>query len=402
MSVSPDDVIARARKRFETDLRDWALGATETASLDVPLHPPAEREVIADLSAATRWVDTWRSAEARLPIQLEWVTKTWSRVGRQSLPARARVVGVDAFVELCGEHERWTRWSSRVAVVRTALGDRIDAALRAHLRTLGELDETDFARLVAAVRWLCEHPESGHRIRELPIRGIDTKWLERHRAAVETLTLSVTGRDNLGLNERVAVGRIRMLDPDMSVGGLTDISAPIDDLASLALRPDSVLIVENLQTFLSVPRIPGAIAVDGHGDSIAAIARIPWVISARVVYWGDLDSHGLRILDRARAAGLEVESVLMDAQTLHEHRDLWVDEPKPFLGTPSRLTDSEAKALAELRAAGFVRLEQERIPWRYALEHLSRIGLAVAPVYAGSPGYGKHLDRDGDGVGCEK
>lgn len=25
----------------------------------------------------------------------------------------------------------------------------------------------------------------------------------------------------------------------------------------------------------------------------------------------------------------------------------------------------------------------------------------AAPVRAGSPGYGRHLDRDGDGVGCE-
>lgn len=25
----------------------------------------------------------------------------------------------------------------------------------------------------------------------------------------------------------------------------------------------------------------------------------------------------------------------------------------------------------------------------------------AAPVYAGSPGYGRHLDRDGDGIGCE-
>lgn len=25
----------------------------------------------------------------------------------------------------------------------------------------------------------------------------------------------------------------------------------------------------------------------------------------------------------------------------------------------------------------------------------------AAPVYAGSPGYGTHLDRDGDGIGCE-
>jgi hypothetical protein len=25
----------------------------------------------------------------------------------------------------------------------------------------------------------------------------------------------------------------------------------------------------------------------------------------------------------------------------------------------------------------------------------------AAPVHAGDPGYGRHLDRDGDGVGCE-
>ncbi len=25
----------------------------------------------------------------------------------------------------------------------------------------------------------------------------------------------------------------------------------------------------------------------------------------------------------------------------------------------------------------------------------------AAPVFAGDPGYGSHLDRDGDGVGCE-
>jgi hypothetical protein len=26
----------------------------------------------------------------------------------------------------------------------------------------------------------------------------------------------------------------------------------------------------------------------------------------------------------------------------------------------------------------------------------------AAPVYAGTPGYGKHLDKDGDGIGCDK
>lgn len=26
----------------------------------------------------------------------------------------------------------------------------------------------------------------------------------------------------------------------------------------------------------------------------------------------------------------------------------------------------------------------------------------AAPIYSGTPGYGKHLDRDGDGIGCDK
>ncbi|WP_406379234.1 excalibur calcium-binding domain-containing protein [Streptomyces sp. NBC_01618] len=25
----------------------------------------------------------------------------------------------------------------------------------------------------------------------------------------------------------------------------------------------------------------------------------------------------------------------------------------------------------------------------------------AAPIHAGEPGYGRHLDRDGDGIGCE-
>ena len=87
---------------------------------------------------------------------------------------------------------------------------------------------------------------------------------------------------------------------------------------------------------------------------------------------GDLDSHGFRILNHARSVGLEAQSVLMDSRTLYEHRDLWVVEPNPFPGTPSLLIESEAATLAELRTLGHVRLEQERIPWAYALEELGR------------------------------
>lgn len=373
MPLTPEAFIMRARRRVDASLRDWALGDTTTAILDAPLQPPSERDAIVDLDGTLRWVESWRKASERLPISVIWVQRAWARVGKQVVPGRVRVDGPDALTSLVGEGERWRRWTERVSSLRGHLGTVVDGVLRTHLREIGELDESDFERLVAAIDWLVRHPASGLRVRELPIRGIDTKWLERHRVVVESLTLVVTGRDALGLNERVDVGRIRLLDAAGSVGGLRDIGAPIEELAALDLSPEAALIVENLQTFLSLPTMPGVIAVYGRGNAVVALARIPWLRAARTFYWGDLDSHGFRILNQARSVGLDVQSVLMDSPTLYEHRDLWVVEPKPFPGAATLLTDSEAVTLAELRALGHVRLEQERIQWCYALEALKAV-----------------------------
>lgn len=372
MPVAPEEFIARVRRRVDAGLRYWALGDTATAMLDVPLRPPSERDAIADLDGTLRWVESWKRASDRLPISVIWVQRTWARVGTQVVPDRVQANGPDALTSLAGEGERWRRWVSRVSSLRTHVGAEIDGVLRTRLREIGELDDSDFERLIAAIDWLVQHPDSGLRLRELPVRGIDTKWLERHRAVVESLSLAATGRGSLGLNERTDVGRIRLLDSADSVGGLRDIGAPIEDLATLGLSAPAALIVENLQTFLSLPAMPGVVAVYGQGNAVVTLARIPWLRTARSFYWGDLDSHGFRILNQTRSVGLEVQSVLMDSATLFEHRDLWVLEPNPFQGTASLLTESEAATLAEVHALGHVRLEQERIPWAYALEELER------------------------------
>lgn len=111
-------------------------------------------------------------------------------------------------------------------------------------------------------------------------------------------------------------------------------------------------------------------AVHGSGYAVDGVARLDWIDGARVIYWGDLDSHGFAILNRLRSHLPEVESVLMDEATLLAHQDLWVPEPKPSTGTFAHLTGTEARALERLRAEGNVRLEQERIPWDTALNRL--------------------------------
>lgn len=259
------------------------------------------------------------------------------------------------------------------AVPSAAPSSALSAAIRTHTRALLALDGADFERLLRVLEWLIAHPASGWRIRQLPIRGVDTKWLGRHRGLVEAFHRSMTGRAELGLVAAPALVRVRILDPALQPSGLADLTLPIEEWAELELRPARILIVENLETALAMPETPGTVVVHGAGFGAGdRLGRIPWILRAPVVYWGDLDSNGFAILNQLRSRVPDACSVLMDADTLYRHRDLWVPEPKPATGELDRLTRGEQAALAALRVESNVRLEQERIEWSYALGELAR------------------------------
>jgi len=376
-SLTPHDLVARAASLYRRESRAWAADPALEPVLDVPLHPPAERDVLADVRGVLAWIDSWRQAEGNLPVSVAWGSRRWPSVGTQSVPERASVGGAEAVARVAGASGDWEVLRSRCAGLRAALGPLAPSelslvpTLRRHGGDIAGLSARDFEVLDGVVSWLAAHPVSGRRVRELPIRGIDTKWLQRHRALVEALVSAVTGRPGLGLVASPPLVRLRVLDPALRIGGLSDVSAPVAQVAELALAPAAVLITENLETLLALPDRTGTVAIHGAGYAIDRLADIPWLAGRSLTYWGDLDSHGFAILHRARQAGLELASVLMNVDSLLAHRDLWVPEPQPAAGTFSTLTSAEHAALELLRAEGSPRLEQERIPWDYAMRTLT-------------------------------
>ena len=132
--------------------------------------------------------------------------------------------------------------------------------------------------------------------------------------------------------------------------------------------------MENLETGLALPELPGCGAIMKLGNSVSALACLPWLRSARILYWGDLDTHGLAILNRARQALGDVTSVMMDEGTLLSHRPLWVEETTPHAQDSwHRLTPIEHALFDKLCGNEWgvrVRLEQERIPWADAMTNL--------------------------------
>ena len=232
------------------------------------------------------------------------------------------------------------------------------------------------------------------RPRQLPIRGVDSKWFSNHRSLVIILLRSIGHEEAVTILDAEPRVKMRMLDPAFQPWGLSYVEAPISHLSQLPITPKLAFVFENLETVLAMPEWPGAVAVHGNGYFVDAVQSFDWLRKVRVIYWGDLDSHGIAILSILRSYLPDVESVLMDEATLLAHQDLWVPEPKPSTGTFAHLTGTEERALERLRAEGHVRIEQERIPWDTAL---NRLRTAVGAETAGCLGEGA-----GRGTGTER
>jgi len=387
----PDDARSWLRRRYERQHRSWIAG-TGSWPLAVSLGEPTERQVVEDAALIRSWVDAWSAW--RDPEQLHWEERRWPRLGSQQLPARlrlesgadvARVVGESARWQLAGERydglvQRWSTLAGSPALIR-------------NLDLLADYAAPDFERLLALILWLEQNPRSGHYLRQLPIAGMDTKWIDgRRRGLVSELFRAIRGEGEgddfhelCGLRQAPHRIRMRVLCQRLrrQVGGLGDIEAPIEELAALDLQPERIVIVENLETGIALPQHAGCVAFMKLGTGVSVLAELPWLRDRPALYWGDIDTHGFAILDRARSALPLARSVLMDETTLLAHRAWWVEEAEPHRDADlPHLTGAERAVFDRLRAnlwGQAVRLEQERIPWPAAISTLREALEASSP-----------------------
>lgn len=391
--LHPEDVRARCKRQFAREHLAWLggrAGSDETQT--IALGAPTQNEAAAEPEAVRAWAAAWSAWESsRQPGTVTWETRQWPRLGTQRLPTALVICSLDDVAKLADEWRRWQRAAARfpllAAVCTWLLGLPTPQRL---FDALADYCDADFERLLSLVRWVSEHPASGLHLRQLPVVGMDTKWVEQrrgliidllHRRPVQTST-EEAGRDLyalLGLVRPPTRLRLRFLGDDLrrQVGGLCDIEAPVAELAALPIAPRLALVIENLESGLALPPLPGAVALMKLGHAVNLMRQLPWLQYCRVVVWGDIDTHGFAIMDRVRAVVPEAESMLMDRETLLSHRALWVEEPRPYEGPDlTRLNESERLVFDGLSGSCWgpnVRLEQERLPWSLVVSALVRL-----------------------------
>jgi hypothetical protein len=382
----PADVRQLLQKRFDNRHREWLAAGSDSAPwpLDIPLGIPGEQLALQQLDATRAWVAAWQTWQGA--GELHWAERRWRTLGTQRLPEFLRLDGPREIAQWLDATGRWDRAASRHARLAQRwplLGQRFSKLFG----ILADYDDADIERLTALLGWIENNPASGLYLRQLPVPGLDTKWLDSRKGILTELVGGLRGADANGMDFYALCGirqppnlvRLRVLDPDLRarLGGLGDISAPIGDLANLPIRPERVLIVENLQCGLALGEMRGTVVFMALGKAVTVLAAIPWISSAASIYWGDIDTHGFAILDLARSCFPAMRSILMDENILMAHANLWGHEASQHTAVElPHLTPSEAAVYRGLRLnqwAQGVRLEQERINWSMAWQALNGI-----------------------------
>jgi hypothetical protein len=371
------DLRARVRRRWDdgTLLRALSAGLPFPV-IDIPLRGPRAGQIGDDLGAVRAWItalDAGRRGDKH--YWLEYASIGGRMIGRNEVPVRARLTSYEQAWALLGVTSTVREYVEILAL--TAAEPTVHSWVRDQpLRALSL--GPAWPGLLAAYRWLSEARGSSQYLRQISAPGIDTKFVERHRAVLAQL-LGVPASSSgfvaaLGLRAKPQLVRLRPAAGLRLVPPFSEVSLRLEEAALIDLGVRTAVVVENEVTFLSLPVPADGVVVWGKGFDVDRAGSLPWLRDAQVHYWGDLDTHGFAILSQLRAWLPQTRSFLMDRDTLLTHRERWGSEPSPTAAHLAGLTADEAALYSDLVSDRFgerIRLEQERIDWTWAEQRFS-------------------------------
>ena len=364
--------------------------------LKVPFRKPGGRELLENFDGVRKWLRELKKGSRPAQgygYEIAFTTINHRSLGPQELPDCIIVPGRDDYLRLIGKERQYQQFQDDLQLVR----DRQPQLMPFFTGQPGKLLKYGgcWPQLLAVCDYFSNNPQPGLYLRELDIKGVDSKFLEQHRKIVSELLdqllphsavdCSVTGLAHHGFERRYHLKydepliRFRILDPTLCpLTAMDDLSLPVSRFRCLSLKCRRVFITENKINGLSFPPCPGSLVIFGLGYGIQQLEGASWLQNTDIRYWGDIDSHGFAILSRLRGIFPRSRSFLMDVTTLLKHKPLWgrEEEGQRCLDELSHLTPEEQALYNDLRTNRYgtnIRLEQERIRFADVLAETNKV-----------------------------
>lgn len=369
--IQPTDIRRKADNLYGKFVRAWLAGDDSFFPRVIPSRLNPDPESAATIDAVRALRDAAKEAVG-FGYSVEWREVNSRRFGRNQFPARIVIETPEDFLHLTGRAQEFRKFQEAVNTIR-ARHSVLEEWIRSNVTMLTNLAQ-DVTGLLEVVDVLKRSPRPSCFVRELPL-SVDTKFVERHQRVLRqwldlVLPPHAVRADEDHFERRFGLRYaephlpVRFLDLNVQerLGFPCDVlSVPLHTLGSWPLRDVAVLVVENKVNLLTVPGGRNSVVLGGLGRGVSQLRHVPWLSTARVTYWGDLDVEGLTILSELRTILPQTQSIFMDDAAVAEWHHLAVAGNARASSVPPHLKQGE-KAAFLLCVDQNLRIEQERIP----------------------------------------
>ncbi|WP_336935789.1 Wadjet anti-phage system protein JetD domain-containing protein [Acinetobacter soli] len=392
--ILPKDAIAQLRKKEWDHLRHLKqrLRQQRPFPIVISLKAPTGEQASNNLDHFHALFKEWKGFA--YPDLVRWQQRQFKQLSTQNVPVKLIIPTLDILVELLGEQQRFKKISDKISYllqqpfVQLNVEYVMFSTLIEYLEQVEQYNEEDWRLLIQLIPQLKPNMGAGHYLRALPLKYVDTKFLEKNLVLIEAIcdvlhlgTVQATGGLLTWLNCLDHPKGWLMVKPlcthvQQSLGNLPIFQLSIDVLIQFELPAEHIIVIENIQSGLAFPALENSIVVCGGGKNIKWLDAI-WLQQKQVYYWGDIDSEGLTILSMVRHKIPSVIALMMDQETVLQFQDQMVDEPDSVFSEPQNLSIEELTLFHALRNQRYKnkRLEQERITNEWICIYLKKLGL---------------------------
>lgn len=374
--ITSAEIKKKASRKYTDYLRDVAAGKTFQ-----PIEIPCDKKASDTIAEYQKEFNDIRSLSKEVKgygYTIDWKTVKTKMLGTQGLPSKIKFETAEDFERFLQKVKEVNVFRKNVALIN---GKFPELQCWIEKYPLKVIENSEYwSDILKILNYFSKNPQPQLYIRELPIE-VHTKFIEQHKAVIGEL-LDIVIKEYINTNEKEfekrynlrydeSMVRMRILDGTLAAeffSGLDDITIPVSKFLRLQIPISKAYIVENKVNFLTFPLVANSIVIWGRGYGIASIKESELLKSSELIYWGDLDAQGFEILSQFRSYFAQVKSLLMDKTTFDKCFE-------NDLGTPSKVNvelnlTTEEKNLYQYIKANNYRLEQEKIPQSYVIEHL--------------------------------
>lgn len=382
--ITPEELYEKALRLYPKAIDAWLTGDEANFfphTFRVNLRLSSDYD---EAKKATQLLRAGSKASIGCGYSLDSETSALRKHGRQERITRVFIESMKDLLVWVDKQSEFRRLDRSIQRIREQSLPLVQWSIR-NWRRLIEV-ESNLNDLLAVVNYLCKYPRPNCFPRELPI-PVSTKLIEEHpKLLAEWLDIVLPetaihydfGRDRFaaryGFRERREHFLIRLLDDcfekELNCPG-SELSLPLDTIAALPAQNAIAVIVENKTNLLTLPMMERGIAVGGLGHGVAQLFEVAWLEKSAIVYWGDLDTDGFLILAALRRRFSQVQSMMMDRNTLEIFASLITSGNRSNPDIPEELYEFEREAFILCRENNW-RLEQEHIPQRHVIEQMRR------------------------------